>query len=67
MDQPMKFKHPATFLVAGMTGTGKTWWVKKLLEHADVMMDPPPQRILWCYGQWQPLYEEMKRTLYPKI
>ena len=37
--------------------------MKNLLENAEVMINPPPQRIIWCYGQWQPLYKEMQAKL----
>ena len=23
------------------------------------MINPPPERIVWCYSQWQPAYMEM--------
>ena len=26
-------------------------------------ISPSPQRIIWCYGQWQPLYFDMVRTM----
>ena len=26
-------------------------------------ISPPPQRIIWCYGQWQPSYFDMMRTM----
>ena len=51
--------HPFTAIVAGMTGSGKTVWVQKLLEHANRVIKPPPQRIVWNYSQWQPAYNQM--------
>jgi DNA helicase HerA-like ATPase len=32
-------------MVAGMTGSGKTVWVKNLLEYAAIVINPSPQRI----------------------
>jgi hypothetical protein len=26
-------------------------------------ISPPPQRIIWCYGQWQPSYFDMMKTM----
>ncbi|KAK3727750.1 hypothetical protein QZH41_005214 [Actinostola sp. cb2023] len=46
-----------------MTGSGKTVWVQNLLQHASRVIQPPPQRILWSYSQWQPTYEQMQQTL----
>ncbi|KAK3697328.1 hypothetical protein QZH41_004721, partial [Actinostola sp. cb2023] len=46
-----------------MTGSGKTVWVQNLLQHASRVIQPPPQRIVWSYSQWQPAYEKMQQTL----
>ena len=37
--------------------------VKKLLGNSQETIQPPPQRIIWCYGQWQPLYFEMHESI----
>ena len=55
--------HPFTALVGGMTGSGKTVWVQNLLEHAKQVIQPPPQRIVWSYSQWQPAYDQMLKTV----
>ena len=55
--------HPLTCIVAGCTQSGKTVWVKSLLEKAQKTISPHPQRIIWCYGQWQPSYFDMMRTM----
>jgi hypothetical protein len=47
----------------GCTQSGKTVWMKSLLENAQKTISPPPQRIIWCYGQWQPSYFDMMRTM----
>jgi GTPase SAR1 family protein len=50
-------QHPFTCIVAGCNQSGKTVWVKSLLENAHAtLISPAPQRIIWCYGQWQPFY-----------
>jgi hypothetical protein len=56
-------QHPFTCIVAGCTQSGKLVWVKSLLENAQKTISPPPQRIIWCYGQWQPSYFDMMRTM----
>jgi hypothetical protein len=57
-------QHPFTCIVAGCTQSGKTVWVKSLLENAQTTISPAPQRIIiWCYGQWQPSYFDMMRTM----
>ena len=42
-----------------MTVSGKTAWVRSLLQQASETIYPPPERIVWCYSQWQPAYTEM--------
>jgi hypothetical protein len=49
--------------VAGCTQSGKTVWVKTLLENAQKTIGLPPQRIIWFYGQWQPSYFDMLGTM----
>ena len=56
-------KHPFTMTIAAPTGGGKTYFVKTLLENREKWIHPSPQRIIWLYGQWQPLYEQMKQTI----
>ena len=47
-------KHPFTCLVAGPTMSGKSYFVQRLISYASEMIDPKPQRIVWCYGGgWQ--------------
>ena len=55
------FHCPASIMISGCTSSGKTTFVKKLLEHPE-LFEPPPQKILYCYGAWQPLFEDMKST-----
>ena len=38
-------------------------WVKTLLENAQKTINPPPQRIIWCYSQWQQSYLDMMKTM----
>lgn len=54
--------HPFTAMVAGPTKAGKTVWVKTLVSHAELMIRPPPEKIYWCYTEWQPAYDELSRT-----
>ena len=54
-----RFEHTLTYMIAGMTGSGKTTWVRSLLQQASETIYHPPERIVWCYSQWQPTYTQM--------
>ena len=55
-----RWKHPFTCVVAGPTGSGKTMWVKRFVKQVFDMMAPVPEEVVWCYGIWQPDYNELK-------
>ena len=59
--QHLHFKHPFSALVAGPSGSGKTEFVKTLVQ--KYIIDPPPERIVWVYREWQPAYA----SLQPKV
>ena len=54
----LKFKHPFTCIIAGITGSGKTVWTRNLLENYKYLIDIKVHRlhVLWCYGQEQDIY-----------
>jgi len=60
----LPLRHPFTALVAGPTGCGKTRFVFKLIENARAMIDPPPRRIVYCYGEYQQLFRKYLRVTF---
>jgi hypothetical protein len=50
----LPFRHPFTGVCAGPTGSGKSELMKKIVLHARVLIDPPPDRIVWYYAEFQP-------------
>ena len=42
--------------------SGKTEFVKKLINNVEDMFHPVPSEIVWCYGEWQSFYSD-----YPNI
>ena len=58
-----RWKHPFTCMVAGPTSCGKTEFVSRLLRHAQEKIDPPPDKVLWFYGEWQDAYAKLKDEL----
>ena len=59
------FIHPFTMVISGPTGCGKSFWLKCLLS--SNMIQPPPERIIFMYKRWQPLYEDMYEVVSPKV
>jgi hypothetical protein len=43
------------------------YFIKTLLKSCRTKMVPPPQRIVWLYKRWQPLYDEISRTVVPLV
>ena len=54
-----RWQHTFTCIVAGPTGCGKTTFVARLLRNASEMIDPPPERVTWYYGEWQAAYKNL--------
>jgi hypothetical protein len=52
----VRFKHPFTCTVAGPTGSGKTQFVFRLIKLANELIVPSPEKIVYCYGEFQPIF-----------
>lgn len=54
----MSIKHPATVLISGGTGSGKTHLTREIIKHhryTFINLHEKPT-VLWCYGSYQPIY-----------
>lgn len=49
-------KHPFTMTISGPTGSGKTFWVQKLIKEALFASHPSPKHIYYLYGEYQPSF-----------
>src|SRR5579859_478808 len=54
LSMALPFKHPFTGICAGPTGSGKSELMKKIVLNANYLIDPPPERIVWYYAEYQP-------------
>lgn len=59
------FKHPFTANISVPTCCGRTYFCKMLLQHCLKMIWHSPERIVWLYKRWQPLYDVIQSTVYP--
>ena len=55
-----RWQHPFTCMISGPTSCGKTVWVTRFLSNLPKMMMPVPDEVMWCYGEWQPGYNQLK-------
>ena len=55
-DHFMPWVHLFTSVITGPTGSGKSMFVRRFVHNIKHMMTPKPDRILWCYGEYQTLY-----------
>ena len=58
----LPLRHPFTAIVAGPTSCGKTRFVFRLIENISQMIDPSPNKIVYCYGEYQQLF-----CRYPRV
>jgi len=58
----LRLKHNASMLVAGPTQSGKTTFIRKLIDYRSILFDKPPNQVYWFYGIYQPkLHEDLRR------
>jgi hypothetical protein len=54
----VRLKHAFTCTVAGPTWSGKTWFVFRLIKHVESVITPIPEKTVYCYGEFQPMFAE---------
>ena len=60
--ESLAMQHPFTAMISGPTGSGKTQFTLKLMQHASEMISPAPQEIVWCYGVYQDVFNSIKNV-----
>jgi len=58
------WKHPFTAIVAGSTGSGKTVFTFKFISEVSDMISPPPETIMYCYGEYHPICNEYPHVIF---
>ena len=54
-----RLQHPFSCVISGPSNSGKTFFVKQLIERADELVSKKIENIVYIYDCWQPLYDEM--------
>jgi len=60
----LPLRHPFTAIVAGPTSCGKTRFVFRLIDNVVQMIEPPPSKIVYCYGEYQQLFCNYPRVVF---
>lgn len=58
-----RFQLPFTALLVGSSGSGKTYFVKQLLENMTHTLSQRPDHIIWCYSSYQPMYDQLSKKI----
>ena len=53
-------RQPASVIISGPSGSGKSELAKNLLKERKLFY-PPPKKMVYCYDRWQPLFDGMKK------
>ena len=53
-------RQPASVIIAGPSGSGKSELVENLLREKKLFY-PPPQKMVYCYDRWQPRFDRTKK------
>lgn len=54
-----KLHHPASIVISGPSGCGKTFFIRELLKFKREMFNVVPDKVVWFYGIYQNLYNEI--------
>ena len=55
------FITPTTISLSGISGAGKTFWVRRLIQNLDLMFEPCPVKVMYAYNVWQNIFSEMEK------
>jgi len=56
----LPFRRPFTCIVSGPTQCGKTTFIMQLITHAQTIIEPSPERIVYCDGEYQRAFDTMR-------
>ena len=51
-------------MVVGPTFCGKTRFVFRLIDNVVSMLEPPPSKIMYCYGEYQQLFCQYPQVIF---
>ena len=63
----LPFEDFSSILLTGLSQSGKSTFIHKLCQHADVMFTTPVDYIIYVYKHHQPSFQELQKQLKEKI
>lgn len=54
-----RWQHPFSAILAGPSNCGKSYFIKQVLQNAELVLSVMPENIVWCYSCWQPMYKDL--------
>ena len=58
------FNVASSICISGPTGSGKSIWVYNFFKNINALFNgESPKDVLYCYGVWQPLFEEIEKKI----
>ena len=55
----LKFNNNSNIVISGCSGSGKTCFVKRVLQHLPDMFETVPTLIIYCYNTWQEIFDDI--------
>ena len=59
----VRFRTPANFYICRQSQCGKSHLVKSMLYHLEELFDPATTKIIYCYGEYQTVFNDMMHTM----
>lgn len=58
----LEWRHPFSAIIAGPSMCGKTTFVLRLIDQSQLVIQPPPQKIIFSYSVYQKAYKNVKNV-----
>ena len=59
----VRFQTPANFYICGQSQSGKSYLVRSMLYNLEELFTPVPSRIVYCYGEYQSVFDDMRSKI----
>lgn len=58
----LRFHHPLNALIAGSSGSGKSYLMKRIVENRKHLFDEDFEQVVWHYSEWQNIYDDLAQN-----